>query len=302
MTAADGPGPAVAHGGAAPPCATARAARALADRAAALAWARPPGARWSGAPPPRADLSAWLPGVADQAERPLCTAAVVAGFAGYAERRRGRARTPSLLFNYRTSRRYSGSPDRWGSTTLHALRAWSEYGLVEEEHWPFDPDRLDTDPPAGCFERAREWRQPHYGRLDRCPGPCPAYLDAIRTALALGLPVSLEIPLHPSILLSFGTGDVVPPGPGEPLVARHAVLLSGYDDTARPAGAAGEGALRFQNSWGPGWGDLGYGRIPYALVREGLVKDSWIVPGVPGALPEEPEKASVHAASGGERE
>jgi C1A family cysteine protease len=93
----------------------------------------------------------------------------------------------------------------------------------------------------------------------------------------------------------------VPPRPDEPLVARHAVLLSGYDDTARPPGSASAGALTFQNSWGTAWGDRGYGRVPYSLVAEGLVKDSWIVPGVPDVLPEGPE-APEHVESGDERE
>lgn len=37
------------------------------------------------------------------------------------------------------------------------------------------------------------------------------------------------------------------------------------------------GAILIRNSWGTGWGDSGYGRLPYEYVLKGLAEDFWSV-------------------------
>lgn len=57
------------------------------------------------------------------------------------------------------------------------------------------------------------------------------------------------------------------PKPDGKLVGGHAVLAVGFNDARQE--------ILFKNSWGPGWGDRGYGRLPYDYVRKGLVWDAW---------------------------
>ena len=51
------------------------------------------------------------------------------------------------------------------------------------------------------------------------------------------------------------------------------MVAVGYDDNRRIGRR--KGALLIQNSWGTGWGDKGFGWLPYAYVESGLAVDFW---------------------------
>ncbi len=59
----------------------------------------------------------------------------------------------------------------------------------------------------------------------------------------------------------------------------HAIVAIGYDDKMKikntPCKATTIGALLIRNSWGAGWGDHGYGWLPYDYVLCGLATDWW---------------------------
>jgi GNAT superfamily N-acetyltransferase len=71
-------------------------------------------------------------------------------------------------------------------------------------------------------------------------------------------------------------GKISIPENDETLSAAHNVLFVGYDDDTQE--------LRFINSWGPEWGDNGYGYMPYEYYRRFLL-EAWVIPkgGRPGA-------------------
>jgi hypothetical protein len=241
--------------------------------AAELPWCSPvPWAR----PPARVDLRPWMPAVVDQFKHPTCTAAVVAGIAGYFERRLQRGEfVASLLFNYRMSRILSGNPDRRGSLLRLAFAAWREYGLLDDRLWPFAPERVDVDPPGSCRRAALARRDVEYWRVDEPDLDPKTYLALVRRCLLLGVPLSVEFPLHPTLVTSFRTGVIPPPRSGEPSFGRHVVLLVGYDDTLLLPCASAPGALLIHNSWGERWGCDGYGWLPYDFAFAGLLRDSW---------------------------
>jgi C1A family cysteine protease len=55
----------------------------------------------------------------------------------------------------------------------------------------------------------------------------------------------------------------------------------GYDDRIkianRTSGHETTGALLIRNSWGTGWGEGGYGWLPYEYVLGGLAEDFWSI-------------------------
>ncbi|MGD0900740.1 MAG: hypothetical protein ABR915_23150 [Thermoguttaceae bacterium] len=53
----------------------------------------------------------------------------------------------------------------------------------------------------------------------------------------------------------------------------QAAMAVGYDDQRRIR--SWRGALLLANSMGEGWGDRGYGWLPYAYVVNGLALDFW---------------------------
>lgn len=242
----------------------------------------PPWWTSGGSAPARINLAEWMPPVINQGPVALCTAAVTTAVAGYYLRRTSRAKfTPSVLFNYRTSRALRGNADSNGSRLEHSFRAWAESGLCSEELWPFDPahpDRVNRNPPQRCYDTAR--RSSPVGRRVTASDGVELH-GTVRSALALGIPAAVEIRLCPSLSLSLVNGGIMPVQiEGEASVGPHVILLTGYDDDVdtNPWGRdSGPGAFRVRNSWGTDWGQGGYGLLPYAFLTRLLVGETWIV-------------------------
>ena len=62
----------------------------------------------------------------------------------------------------------------------------------------------------------------------------------------------------------------------------HAVMAVGYDDEMKIKNANSDearttGALMIRNSWGTGWGENGYGWLPYDYILRSLAVDWWSI-------------------------
>ena len=73
-------------------------------------------------------------------------------------------------------------------------------------------------------------------------------------------------------------GAIPYPAKGDRVAGGHAVVAVGYDDALQIKNGSAKatvGALLIRNSWGAGWGDGGYGWLPYEYVLKGLATDWW---------------------------
>ena len=65
-------------------------------------------------------------------------------------------------------------------------------------------------------------------------------------------------------------GFVPAPATNTKLYGGHAVLFVGFDDNAFG------GTFTFRNSWGEGWGDLGFGHLAYGFGP--MIYEVWTLP------------------------
>jgi C1A family cysteine protease len=223
--------------------------------------------------------------VEDQGRLGSCTAQAVVGLAEYLIFRGCGERTDlSRLFLYKATRRLLGWAGDTGAYIRTTIRAMAQFGVPEEAYWPYDIARFDEDPDAFLYASADEFQAVRYARFDGYAGGTGGdTLRAVRAAVADGWPVAFGFPVYSS----FDSADPDVPFPdlrrnGDRLVGGHAVLAVGYDDErpvvhADPGAPPERGALLIRNSWGPLWGDEGYGWLPYRYVEEQLAVDFWTI-------------------------
>lgn len=210
------------------------------------------------------DLRAMLPPVRDQGPRGTCLA-----FAATAAHEAG-AGVPSLAdlaeeVLYWGAKQVDGDHEP-GSAFTSVATALGRWGQPDEEWWPYDAARDDRSavyaPPPGALDPSA-CRTARLHKIE-------ATIEAIQGRLRQGRMVALGIWLTQGFF-SAAKGRIPPPGPREPRLDGHAVLVVGYEAGAPPE----QGSLIVRNSWGSGWGEGGYGYLPYAYLRLG--SEAWAI-------------------------
>ena len=106
-------------------------------------------------------------------------------------------------------------------------------------------------------------------------------LAKIKAYLASGLPSMFGFTVYDSIRQASRDGEIPFPCPRERTRGGHAVVAVGYDDEKKiknvDCGTETKGALRIRNSWSEGWGDGGYGWLPYEYALKALTRDFWVL-------------------------
>ena len=201
------------------------------------------------APLPRSvDLSEYLPPPGDQGNQASCVGwAVAYGLKTYQESVEFRRRptrpehtfSPAFVYNAIAHGGCQGGSDIW-----EALNLMANQGVAPFPAFPYDDRTCYRMPDQRTIEMARDYRISSARTVD-------TRQEAVKSQLANGFPVVIgmhvgdEFRNHGSGVFH---GDMSIRG-------GHAMLVVGYDD--------GLGAYKVLNSWGPRWGEQGYGWISY---------------------------------------
>lgn len=225
--------------------------------------------------PASIDLRKYCSPIEDQGQLGSCTANAGVGMVEYFERRAfGKHIDASRLFLYKVTRQLLGFTGDDGAYLRDTMKALVLFGVPPEKYWPYDITRFNDDPSGFCFSYAQNYQAIKYYRLDPPNTPTATVLKTVKTSLAGNLPAMFGFAVYSSIPPSGdGKGEIPYPSNGDALEGGHAVLAVGYDDQKKIGST--KGALLIRNSWGSGWGDHGYGWLPYAYIENGLADDFW---------------------------
>jgi C1A family cysteine protease len=244
--------------------------------------------------PPKVDLREWCSAVEDQGMLGSCTANAGSGVIEYYERRAfGKHIEASRLFLYKVTRNLMKTKGDTGGFLRTTIGAMALFGVPPEEFWPYtdNQDGFDREPPAFCYAFAQNYQAIKYYRHDPPGSKSADVLARIKGGLAAGHLSMFGFTVYSSIEQAGKTGRIPFPGPKERIEGGHAIVAVGYDDKMKIENRGGtgieggmgmgspatEGAFLIRNSWGEGWGEEGYGWLPYEYVTRGLAEDFWSV-------------------------
>jgi C1A family cysteine protease len=154
------------------------------------------------------------------------------------------------------------------------------FGVPPEKYWKYVIPDFDKEPSAFCYSFAQNYKAISYFRLDSPGTSKDAVLAHVKYLLAAKIPSMFGFTVFSSINQAGNTGKIPYPTSSESVLGGHAIVAMGYDDSieienTNMFGKTTTGALLIRNSWGTGWGDNGYGWLPYEYITRGLAVDWW---------------------------
>ncbi len=208
--------------------------------------------------PPSIDYTSQMSPVGQQGWEGTCVAfACVDGMKEYQDKKEYKEyKDQSVRYVYNHAKEIDGAPDEEGTYIRCAMKILLEKGVCYESCWPYMPG-VSGEPCADADKQAEPFKIDRYSRIDS--------IQAMKESLVANGPFALGIICFNGIYNA--PGGVVPmPAEGEDYIGGHAVCVVGYDDTKQ--------RFKIKNSWGPMWGEAGYGYLSYDYVNA-YILDAW---------------------------
>jgi len=190
----------------------------------------------------------------------------------------------SMLFLYKVTRNLMKMRDDNGAYLRCTIGAKILLCVPPEEYWPYRDSAQDFDakPHGFCYSFAQNYKTIEYYRHDPLSAVPEAIPNRVKTYLVADHPAMFRFTAYSLIEQASNSGRIpFFPSIQQRIEGGHAIVAVGYDYRMtfrnRFAGEETAGALLICNSWGRGWGEDGYGWLPYEYVLRGLAEDCWSV-------------------------
>jgi len=160
---------------------------------------------------------------------------------------------------YYNEREAEGTVDEDSGAMLSTgVQVVENIGVCRETLWPYSDQTMYTKPSQPCYDEAAKHKVLYAYQLND--------IVEMKHCLAQGYPFVFGVTCYDSFLSDTVAKDGIVPMPGyyETPQGGHALSCFGYDDNMTDGGMTG--FFLFRNSWGTGWGQMGYGWIPYAYL------------------------------------
>jgi len=211
--------------------------------------------------PGRIDYTKSMTPVRYQGDEGTCVAfASVVGVKEYEDSKEyKKVITLSPRYLYHRCKEIDGIPQEEGTYPRVAMKVLLKNGVCPESFWPYRPHQTDK-PKRGAAASSKKYRIIAYARLSGLP--------EMKRSLVVNGPFLAGVKVFTGWFTgkTEKTGVIAMPKKNDGLEGGHAVCIVGYDDTKR--------LLKFKNSWSEGWGDEGYGYLPYPYM-ERFCTDAW---------------------------
>jgi hypothetical protein len=178
----------------------------------------------------------------------------------------------SRMYGYVRSRQLEGTFEddaSIGTFQITSLRISKGWGNPPEESWPYNGNAKDwppTEEPPGIDLLAKQNRIGVYQRA-RSLKECKIVLDK-EVLVSTTLSINKEWFNSQDGLIKMPDNSLYP-------TSIHCISLCGYNDTKEE--------FKFRNSWGPTWGENGYGYLPYSYF-ENFYIESWAIADIESSL------------------
>lgn len=213
--------------------------------------------------PKSVDLSARAPSVRDQKSGGACTGFATRGIFAYVSMKELQKFDPSPLFIYYNARKLGGNVQLdEGAYLRDSVKSVVKFGVCGEVYWPYRVGKITVSPTQTSYKEALGHQALKYQRLDNRD------INQLKVSISLGIPFVCGISCYSNMFTAEVERTGVVPSPSGSLEGGHAIWFLGYNDRTK--------LFKFQNSWSAGWGDRGYGYLPYSYLTDpDLADDFW---------------------------